>query len=388
MIIQPNAPLPLLGGLTPAQFMRRHWQRQPLLVRQALADVSGLNQPKALLQLAAREEVSSRLIEARSSTRSDAASWRLRHGPFGARSLPPQSRPGWTILVQAVDTQWDAAHALLRAFRFVPDARLDDLMISFASTGGGVGPHVDSYDVFLLQTHGRRRWRIGAQKDLSLVPGLPLKILARFEPTQEYVLEPGDMLYLPPHWAHEGVALDPCMTCSIGFRSPARDEIARDLLQRVADMAQDESAGVQAARPSARSSRYRDPGQPAVTEPARIPEALAEFAFDAIKRLRQDPQALALALGERLTEPRADLWFSPTPSTGTGVALDRATRMLYDERHVYINGEAFRLSGKDARVLRQLADERYLSEAVLGNASAQARACIEGWREAGWVHGR
>ncbi len=384
MTIQPNVRLPLLGGLTPAQFMRRHWQRKPLLVRQAVADVSGLNQPRSLLQLAAREEVTSRLVEARPGPKARNPEWRLRHGPFGPRSLPPQSRPGWTLLVQAVDTQWDVAHALLRAFRFVPDARLDDLMISFASVGGGVGPHVDSYDVFLLQTHGRRRWRIGAQKDLSLVPGLPLKILAGFEPTEEFVLEPGDMLYLPPHWAHEGVALEPCMTCSIGFRSPARDEIARDLLQRVADMAQDDSVASQAPR----SARYRDPGQPAVTEPALIPKALHAFALDAIERLRQDPQALVLALGERLTEPRAEVWFSATPATGAGVALDRATRMLYDEGHVYINGEGFRLGGKDAKVLRQLADERQISGAVLRKASQQARACIEGWREAGWVHGR
>lgn len=222
-------PLALLGGLSPARFMQRHWQKKPLLVRQALPGFTPLLSRAALFELAGREGVESRLLSRAQGQ------WRLRHGPFTRRALPPVAQPDWTLLVQGVDLHVEAAHALLRQFRFVPDARLDDLMISYASDGGGVGPHFDSYDVFLLQAHGQRRWRIGRQRDLSLVEGLPLRILAHFEPEQEYLLDPGDMLYLPPHWAHDGVAVGECMTYSIGFRQPNRGELARELLQRLAD---------------------------------------------------------------------------------------------------------------------------------------------------------
>ena len=130
----------------------------------------------------------------------------MRHGPFPQRALSRLPRSGWTLLVQGVNHALPAAEKLLREFSFIPYARLDDLMVSYAPPGGGVGPHFDSYDVFLLQAHGRRRWRIGRQRDLSLREGLPLKILSRFEPEEEHVLEPGDMLYLPPEWAHDGIA--------------------------------------------------------------------------------------------------------------------------------------------------------------------------------------
>ena len=201
-----DQPLPLLGGLSPARFMQRHWQKKPLLVRQAVAGIKPLLSRAELFALAADAAVESRLIVR------GADGWQLKRGPLARRALPPLAQRDWTLLVQGVDLHDERAHALLQQFRFVPDARLDDLMISYASDGGGVGPHFDSYDVFLLQTHGRRRWRIGRQKNLSLVEGLPLKILADFQPEQEHVLEPGDMLYLPPRWAHDGVAEGECMT--------------------------------------------------------------------------------------------------------------------------------------------------------------------------------
>jgi 50S ribosomal protein L16 3-hydroxylase len=217
-------PLALLGGLTPATFMKRHWQKKPLLVRGAIDAFQPLLARGELFELAQRDEVESRLV-ARSGSR-----WQFRRGPFRRRALPPLARPNWTLLVQGVDLHDARAHELLSQFRFVPQARLDDLMISYASDGGGVGPHFDSYDVFLLQAQGRRRWRIGRQDDLSLVPGLPLKILANFVPQEEYVLEPGDLLYLPPRYAHDGIAQGECQTYSIGFRAPARGELARGLL--------------------------------------------------------------------------------------------------------------------------------------------------------------
>jgi len=246
-----DTPLTLLGGLTPAQFMKRHWHKKPLLVRQAIPGFEPCVGRAELVQMLSHDDVESRLIV------HGPRGWTMRHGPLPRRSLPPFSQKRWTFLVQGVDLHHQGVHELLQQFRFVPDARLDDLMISYASDGGGVGPHFDHYDVFLLQAHGRRRWRIGRQKDLTLVPDVPLKLLQNFEPEQEFVLEPGDMLYLPPKWAHDGVAEGECMTWSIGFRSPQAGELARELLQGLAEEAA-ELVG---------DAVYRDPQQPAVAKP-------------------------------------------------------------------------------------------------------------------------
>lgn len=370
MSLSPDTALPLLGGLTPAQFMRRHWQKKPLLIRQAIADMQAPLDRASLFDLAGREGVESRLIARREGT------WSLRHGPFARRALPPASRAGWTLLVQGVDLHADAAHALLQRFRFVPDARLDDLMISWASEGGGVGPHFDSYDVFLLQATGRRRWRIGRQRDLSLQPDVPLKILRHFEPEEEFVLEPGDMLYLPPRWAHDGDAVGgDCMTCSIGFRSPQRGGLAEELLQRLAEDIDD-------------NGLYRDPQQAATGEPGRMPAGLQAFAADAVQRALSRPDALGLALGEVMTEPKPATWFDePTQAWQPGaLMLDRRTRMMYDDRFVFINGEGLRAGGADARLMRRLADRRALSARDVQRASADAQALLGDWFEAGWLH--
>ena len=368
-----DQPLQLLGSLTPAQFMKRHWQKKPLLVRQAIPGFEPLLSRSALFDLAADEAVESRLVS------QSGGGWQMRQGPFGRRALPPASRPEWTLLVQGVDLHHDGVHALLQQFRFVPDARLDDVMISYASDGGGVGPHFDSYDVFLLQAHGERQWRIGRQKDLSLVEGLPLKILADFQPEQEYLLQPGDMLYLPPRWAHDGVAVGECMTYSVGFRQPARGELARELLQRLADEAGDALGDV----------AYRDPGQPAVSTPGMLPDALFDFARDAIERALQDPTQLAMLLGELMTDPKPNVWFDAQQGLAAVVGevrLDRRTRMMYDSDHVFINGEGYRASGRDARLMRQLADARRLpARSVLG-LSAGAQSLLTQWKQAGWVH--
>ncbi|HPL80578.1 MAG TPA: cupin domain-containing protein [Burkholderiaceae bacterium] len=368
-------PLQLLGGLTPQQFMKRHWQKKPLLVRKAIPGFKPLLERPALFDLASREEVESRLLSQGSK------GWQFRRGPFERRALPALKTPDWTLLVQGVDLHDERVHRLMQQFRFVPDARLDDVMISYASDGGGVGPHFDSYDVFLLQAHGQRRWRIGRQKDLSLVDGLPLKILANFQPEEEYVLEPGDMLYLPPRWAHDGVAVGECMTYSIGFRQPARGELARELLQRLAEDAED----------AAGDAVYRDPGQPAVESPGGIPPGMMDFARDALQAVLNDPVELQCLLGEYLSEPKANVWFE-AESEGTGrtvtgaVALDRRTRMMFDEQHIFINGESYRASGRDAQLMRRLADERCLAAGEVARASQGARQLMTDWRDAGWLH--
>jgi 50S ribosomal protein L16 3-hydroxylase len=366
-------PLTLLGGISPERFMRHYWQKKPLLIRQAVPAIQPLLARAALFALAGQDDVESRLI----SRATQGGAWRLRHGPFARTAIPKLSQPGWTLLVQGLDLHLDAAHALLEQFAFVPRARLDDLMVSFATDGGGVGPHFDSYDVFLLQAQGQRRWRIGRQKDLTLQPDVPLKILRDFQPEQEWLLEAGDMLYLPPRYAHDGVAQGECMTYSIGFRAPAQGEWAQDLLQRLADVAGD-ATGV----------RYADRDQAATAQAGAIPAALHTFARRAVEKVFSAPLAFERSVGESLTEPKANVFFTPNAATlGGGIALDRRTRMLYDERHLFINGEAYRAGGKDFALLKDLANLRSLSEREVKGLSAQARSLLQEWLEMGWIHG-
>lgn len=366
-----DLPAQMLGGMSPARFMQRYWQKKPLLIRNAFPGFQPLLTRPELFALAAQESVESRLIVHKQ------AGWQLRHGPFARTAFPPLKQKRWTLLVQGVDLHLDAAHDLLGRFRFVPDARLDDLMISWASDGGGVGPHFDSYDVFLLQASGQRLWRIGRQKDLSLEPDVPLKILSNFEPEQEHLLNPGDMLYLPPRWAHDGIAVgDDCMTYSAGFRVPQRGGLAGELLQRMADEFED-------------STLYRDPGQEATDHPAAMPASLEAFAADALQRMLAERTSLACALGEVMTEPKPRVWFEEPVGPwqpGTALRLDRRTRMMYDARHLFINGESFRAGGADARLMRVLADQRRLGAAQVRRASADAQALLKDWFEAGWLH--
>ena len=335
-----------------------------------------------LFELSARD-VESRLIVKRwrrplaGQRRRESRNPCLDPGPRAVQkgTFPPIDQPGWTLLVQGVDLHDDALHELLNRFRFVPDARLDDLMISWASEGGGVGPHFDSYDVFLLQASGKRHWRIGRQKDLSLQPDVPLKILTNFVPEEEHVLEAGDMLYLPPRWAHDGIAAgEGCMTYSMGFRVPQRASLASELVLRMTDAYED-------------ATLYKDASQPATDTPALIPDTLRVFAQDALQRLMSDRESLACALGEVMTDPKPKVWFDEPEADWTGgpLRLDRRTRMMYDEQHIYINGDSFRAGGADARLMHRLADRRVLGAADLARASAAARELLTDWYSAGWV---
>ena len=367
-------PLVMLGGLSPGRFMKRHWQKKPLLVRQAFPGIEPPQSRAQLFALAESDDVESRFV------RQQQKAWTVRYGPFARRSLPAFGTPGWTLLVQGVDLHVPAAHSLMSRFRWVPDARLDDLMISWASDGGGVGPHLDSYDVFLIQVHGRRRWRIGRVPDTALVEGLPLKILRHFEPEQEWLLEPGDMLYLPPRWGHDGVAEGECMTCSVGFRVPSAEGLSVDLFQRLADADGDDVP----------PRLYRDPAQPAVETPGQVPASLVAFARQAVQRRLQEPDAFERALGEALTEPKPRVWFAARDAVdlASGVALDRRTRMMFDAKHIFINGEGFVAAGRDATLIRHLANERSLTNTEVKRLSIKARELVLDWYNAGWLHVR
>jgi 50S ribosomal protein L16 3-hydroxylase len=358
-----------------ARFMRDVWQRKPLLIRNAFPAFTPPVTRDTLFELARREDTESRLI-----TRSDGR-WFLEHGPF--RRLPSRRRAQWTLLVQGVDLLDAGAHELLARFRFVPDARLDDLMVSYATDGGGVGPHVDSYDVFLLQAWGRRRWRISRQRDLTLVPDVPLKLLADFHASEEFVLEPGDMLYLPPGVAHDGTAEGECLTYSVGFRAPTYQELLEPWYADFADAA-------------SLTGRYADPGLSPARRPARLPPGMVPQVHGALTRKQPGTRDTQRFLLRHLSEPKAQVVFArpPRPASAAqfrqtsvrwGVTLHPATRMLYAGRECGINGDCLSFPAQCERQLRTLADERALDAATLATLPDVGHALLHAWHEAGWI---
>jgi 50S ribosomal protein L16 3-hydroxylase len=369
----------LLGGLTPAQFLRRHWQKKPLLVRKAMAGFEGPLSADALFALAARDDVESRIVL------HERGRWSLLHGPFRRAHRRALPRRNWTLLVQGVNLHVREADALLRRFDFIPYARLDDVMVSFAAPGGGVGPHVDSYDVFLLQGLGRRRWQTSRQRDQALKAGLPLKILARFRPQHSRVLGPGDMLYLPPRVAHDGTALEPCTTYSIGFRAPE----AQELVVAFVDWLRDRVA---------LSGRYADRDLAATREPARIGTTMRRRAIAMLHRLRWNDDDAEQFLGSYLTEPKpairfaapahpVDEGFFRRAAARRGIALDARTQLLYDERHLFINGESMAWPPGAiaiASAMKKLANERCLAAGEL--RSSAPISLLYRWYCHGFVH--
>ena len=342
----------LLGGLTPTRFLREYWQKKPLLVRGALPGFSGLIARQPLFRLAGREDAESRLV------RRQAGKWLLDHGPFSRRDFASLPARNWTLLLQGLNLLLPEADTLLRRFAFIPYARLDDVMLSYAAPGGGVGPHVDSYDVFLLQGEGRRRWRISRQRDLALDARAPLKILESFRAADEWVLEPGDMLYLPPGVAHEGVALSTCTTYSIGFRAPAAQELALGFL----DFLQD---GV------ALEGRYADPGLAPARHPGEIPAAMVGDALHRLAHIRWGRREVERFLGEFLSQPKPAVQFDrparPLPPRRfaaqlrkSGMHLDMRTLLLYRGSVFHINGESVQVSRAARPLLARLADGRSL----------------------------
>lgn len=367
-----------LGEIGVRRFMREYWQRRPVLIRAAFPDFAPPVGRRRMFELAASADVESRLIVRHG------ARWSLRHGPIPRRSLPPLAQARWTLLVQGLDQADAGAHELLARFRFVPEARLDDLMASFATDGGGVPAHVDNYDVFLLQTHGRRRWRISRQRDQRLQPGLPLRLLADFRPTREWVLEPGDMLYLPPGVAHEGVAVGECIGYSIGFRTPTWQELHDPWLARFAER-------------SRLDGRYADPGQRVTAHPGEIPDAMVRQTHAALSRVRPTRAHTERFLLEHLSEPKASVVFQrpkhpPAPAMFVraarrrGVILDARSRMLYGRLGVALNGELFEVAAGLRPPLHALADRRSLDGDSIARAPAALAPLLHDWLVAGWLH--
>jgi len=342
--------LRLLGGLTPREFLRRHWQKRPLFVRRALPGFKEVLGAQALARLSLRGDVESRMVQRRGGR------WDTEHGPF--QSLKPKKRD-WTLLVSGVNLHEAGAEALLRRFSFIPQARLDDVMVSYATPGGGVGPHADSYDVFLVQGGGRRRWTVWNPQGKA----------------SEWITARGDLLYVPPGWRHDGMALEPCFTYSVGFRAPAGAELGAAFLDWLHER------GLPQAR-------YRDPGLAPTPEPARIPPRLLHFSRKLLSRIRWSATDVERFLGEYLSMPKPHVVFRP----GRGrralraafVRLDPKTQLLYAGRRFFINGESVAVAARGAAALRRLADQRAAPGAEL--ARARLDDLISGWHRLGYVH--
>ncbi len=340
----------LLGGMTPQQFLRDYWQKKPLLIRQAVPGFKGLLDPQQLIDLACEEDVQARIVT------QQRGKFGLQYSPFTAQDFGSFGKTHWSVLVQGVNHFLPSATELLKQFAFIPHARLDDLMVSYAPKGGGVGPHFDPYDVFLLQGLGHRHWQISTQADKTLIEGAPLRVLKDFKVEQEWVLEAGDMLYLPPHCAHNGIAEDDCMTYSIGFRTPAYQELAEQFLVYLQDRISIEGM-------------YADPNLKLQKHPAEIGPEMLQQVSDAIKQVRWDDEDVANFLGCYLSEPKPHIFFDAPAKplsesrfvqalNTRGVALDRKTQMQCHGSTVFINGESHPVSKAAYRSLRELADSR------------------------------
>ncbi len=342
----------LLGGITPRQFLGEYWQKKPLLIRGASLDFMGFLSADELAGLACEEQVQSRLVINRQDK------WQAEHGPFDETRFAKLPKRDWTLLVQGVNHHLPEAATLLQQFNFIPHARLDDLMVSYAPDGGGVGPHFDSYDVFLLQGQGKRLWRISEQADLTLIEGAPLRILKNFKAEQEYLLAPGDMLYLPPKIAHWGVAVGECMTYSIGFRAPSAQELAAQFLVYL-----EENLNLQGL--------YADPDLKLQKHPAKISKQMVGRVANMLNKIKWDKADVANFLGSYLSEPKDGIVFDAPEKMSlndfckrlktNGIALDLKSQTLFHDVYFFINGEQFEMSAEYAETLKSLADQRQLA---------------------------
>jgi 50S ribosomal protein L16 3-hydroxylase len=366
----------VLGGLSAPRFFAEYWQKRPLLVRAALPGFSGLVGRAELESLACDGSVPSRLVIRRRDR------WDLRHGAFRPRDFKRLPKQNWTLLVQDLNHVLPSAAALLSRFSFIPYARLDDVMVSFATIGGGVGPHLDSYDVFLLQGTGTRRWQICAHCDTAVDRESPLKILQRFRAEQEWVLHSGDLLYLPPGCAHNGIALTDCFTYSIGFRAPSSQELVVQFLAYLED---------QCALPG----MYADPDLRLQRHAAAISDAMLKKVSSILANIRWNNADVARFMGQYLTEPKTHVVFSPPKRPHSRAAfhaltrrsalqLDLKTQMLFRARKIFLNGEFFPVSRQAAPALIELANKRRLGAGEATNREAED--LLYDWYLSGYLH--
>ena len=355
--------MPALRAFDAEGFLRDTWQKRPLLIRNAWRDWSNPLEPDELAGLACEAEIQSRLVRQPGPGR-----WDLEHGPFAPERFAALGDCPWTLLVQSVDHHVPEVAALIEPFRFIPDWRIDDVMVSYATDGGGVGPHFDQYDVFLVQGLGRRRWRVGRRCDdtARLLPHDGLRLLAEFEQVDEWVLEPGDILYVPPGFAHDGVAVgEDCMTYSIGFRAPSRGDLVSAFADHVLDRLDEDD-------------RYTDPDLAPPDNPGEISaEALARL-HDMVTGALADREAFATWFGAYVTEPRDErLDWAPEdevtaedlPSGPVSLERNPASRFSFirqgeDAVALFVDGRTYGCSGPAADAARKICADTQLELAA------------------------
>jgi 50S ribosomal protein L16 3-hydroxylase len=374
-----SQPLTLLGEITVEAFLKEYWHKKPLLIRGAIPNFEGFLTPNELAGLACEEDVQSRLISFQKKQ------WKLEQGPFSEKRFSELPERDWTLLVQSVNHHLQEGVDLLQQFNFIPHARLDDLMVSYAPDGGGVGPHFDSYDVFLLQGCGQRLWRISEQEDLSLVEGAPLRILQNFNVEKEWTLSPGDMLYLPPHVAHWGIAIGDCMTYSIGFRAPSAEELSGEFLNYL-----------QMNREL--SGRYSDPDLALQSHPSEINADMVKKVGAILDSLKWNEGDVTNFLGQYLSEPKAHIVFDRPPKITLqafskrlnidGIKLSYKSQLLKAQDNFYFNGEAIDFDSGAMHLMMKLADNRQLLAedfSEVGQVSENFFGLLLDWYLAGWL---
>ena len=365
----------ILKGLTARQFLAEYWQKKPLLIRGALPGFRDFISSENLQVLAQQDDVQARLVIERDGV------WEVRQGPLQAGDFRRLKRAHWSLLVQGIDHLLPAGRALLSQFNFIPHARLDDLMVSYAPLGGGVGPHFDSYDVFLLQGQGHKHWQISAQADTELIPDAPLRILRCFKPEQEWILGPGDLLYLPPRYAHYGRALNACLTYSIGFRAVSHQELVTQFLVYLQDRVNPPGL-------------YADPDLKPQQHPAQIADAMIDQVATVIGQIAWGRNDIAQFLGSYLSEPKPHIFFDgPTrplarakfqaAAAQRGVRLALQSQMLFYATHLFLNGELISVTGATRSALIALADRRALPAPLV--LPQTAWELLYGWYQAGYI---
>ena len=348
------------GDLTVEAFLRDYWQQKPLLIRNAFPDLEPVVSSDELAGLSLEEEVESRLIQ----FKPDSSEYQLECGPLNEETFAHLPESHWTLLVQAVDHYSPEAKALLDAFNFVPNWRIDDLMISYATPGGGVGPHYDNYDVFLIQAKGTRRWELGAieSSQSPRLPDAPVMILSEFQCLESFDLEPGDMLYLPPQVAHNGIATsEDCVTYSAGFRAPSDAEILRTVSDSIGEALTSEH-------------RFSDPKRTLCQSPGEIDQASITQIEQRLKALLSNREQLESALGSLFSEPKYpdqteqldpedyDDWI--LGATEDGIELLPNNRLLYSDGEqfkLFCNGVQLEVDDAEIELAKQLANQGYLS---------------------------
>ena len=361
-------PLRLLNDLTPSEFLSDYWHKKPLLIRSAIPNFKGLLTQNELAGLACEDDVQARIIQLKENK------WIVRNGPFDEEDFKKLPKQDWTLLVQSVNHHLRDATSLLALFNFIPNARLDDLMVSYAPNGGGVGAHFDSYDVFLLQGSGKRKWKISSQKDLSLIEDAPLRILKNFKTEEEWVLEAGDMLYLPPQIAHWGSAVgDNCMTYSIGFRAPKKTELIYEFLSYLQDNIAVEGL-------------YEDADLKMQAHPAEIHQSMLIKVDAILKKISWNKVTIADFLGLYLTEPKAEVIFSPNRKISVKefekklakkpIRLDLKSQLLFYQHNFYLNGDRLIVPSALIDCTQKLADHRILDTPNLAKNVQEKLACI------------